>query len=266
MGQIAAVALKHINMINFYRKIRKKMADDNKPLKYARYAIGEIVLVVIGILIALSLNNWNENRKINKEEILILKSLHDNLNLAKIQSENNILTEEQLISALIFLLNFDSNNAELKRSVNLDSIFNHGLWAMGTDFPVINAYSDLKNTGKIGLIKNKNLREKFTDLEVSLNNLKEMTEDRLNVHQIRIDNIAENDINFVYLSKPYIPELNIENEIPNDYGLILNNSRIRNLLAIKLRMSRGVLNTNKELDLEILDLINLIETELNTKE
>ncbi len=50
-------------MINFSRKTRKKLADDNKPLKYARYAIGEIVLVVIGILIALQINNWNEQLK-----------------------------------------------------------------------------------------------------------------------------------------------------------------------------------------------------------
>jgi len=49
-------------MINFFRKIRKQFADDNKPLKYMRYAIGEIVLVVIGILIALQINNWNEDR------------------------------------------------------------------------------------------------------------------------------------------------------------------------------------------------------------
>jgi len=47
-------------MIPFFRKIRKKMADDNRPLKYMRYAVGEIVLVVIGILIALRINNWNE--------------------------------------------------------------------------------------------------------------------------------------------------------------------------------------------------------------
>ena len=50
-------------MLPFFRKIRKKMADDNRPLKYMRYAIGEIVLVVIGILIALQINNWQQNRK-----------------------------------------------------------------------------------------------------------------------------------------------------------------------------------------------------------
>ena len=44
-------------MVNFFRKTRKKMAGDNKPLKYMRYAIGEIVLVVIGILIALQIDN-----------------------------------------------------------------------------------------------------------------------------------------------------------------------------------------------------------------
>jgi len=49
-------------MINFFRKIRKQLAEDNKPLKYARYAIGEIALVVIGILIAISINNrTNQN-------------------------------------------------------------------------------------------------------------------------------------------------------------------------------------------------------------
>jgi hypothetical protein len=55
-------------MIPFFRKIRKKLADDNKPLKYMKYAIGEIILVVIGILIALQVNNWNNDR-INKKRV-----------------------------------------------------------------------------------------------------------------------------------------------------------------------------------------------------
>ena len=66
-------------MIPFFRKIRKKMADDNKPMKYMRYAIGEIVLVVIGILVALQVNNWNENRFKLNESIKLLKSLKSDL-------------------------------------------------------------------------------------------------------------------------------------------------------------------------------------------
>ena len=61
-------------MINFFRKTRKKMADDNRPIKYMRYAIGEILLVVIGILIALSINNWNEKRK---DKLLEAKYLYE---------------------------------------------------------------------------------------------------------------------------------------------------------------------------------------------
>ncbi len=63
-------------MINFFRKTRKKIADDNKPLKYIRYAIGEIVLVIIGILIALQINNWNQIEKSKSESnrlLLVLK-------------------------------------------------------------------------------------------------------------------------------------------------------------------------------------------------
>ena len=52
-------------MIKFFRKIRKNLLSEGKTGKYFKYAIGEIVLVVIGILIALSINNWNESRKEN---------------------------------------------------------------------------------------------------------------------------------------------------------------------------------------------------------
>ena len=62
-------------MINFFRKIRKQLADQNKPLKYFRYAVGEIVLVMIGILLALQVNNWNEERKDQRELRNILQSI-----------------------------------------------------------------------------------------------------------------------------------------------------------------------------------------------
>jgi len=66
-------------MIPFFRKTRKKMAEDNRPLKYMRYAIGEIVLVVIGILIALQINNWNEDQKGKKIQIRYLKRMHTDI-------------------------------------------------------------------------------------------------------------------------------------------------------------------------------------------
>jgi len=62
------------------------MADDNRPIKYMRYAIGEIALVVIGILIALQINNWNENRKVQKLETQIYTELKSDL----LQTRNNI--------------------------------------------------------------------------------------------------------------------------------------------------------------------------------
>ena len=82
-------------MINFFRKIRRKLADDNKPLKYARYAIGEIVLVVIGILIALQINNWNEWRKDREKEKIILTDLADNIkiNIQSLQNDIDLLQE-----------------------------------------------------------------------------------------------------------------------------------------------------------------------------
>jgi len=62
-------------MINFFRKIRRKRIDENKFIKYTRYAIGEIVLVVFRILIALQINTWNEGRltKIDKYKIYNMK-------------------------------------------------------------------------------------------------------------------------------------------------------------------------------------------------
>jgi len=68
-------------MINFFSKIRKKLAAENKVMAYMRYAIGEIVLVVVGILIALQINNWNEERKKENEFRFSLKQLHETISI-----------------------------------------------------------------------------------------------------------------------------------------------------------------------------------------
>lgn len=79
-------------MTPFFRRLRKQLANDNKPIQYLRYAIGEIVLVVIGILIALSINNWNQDQQNKKLEQATLKALlsefQDNRTVIKDYLEN----------------------------------------------------------------------------------------------------------------------------------------------------------------------------------
>jgi hypothetical protein len=66
-------------MIKFFRRIRFDLMEKNKTGKYLKYAIGEIVLVVIGILIALQINNWNEARKKNQKEAILIKNIVEDL-------------------------------------------------------------------------------------------------------------------------------------------------------------------------------------------
>jgi hypothetical protein len=67
-------------MTRIFRNVRQKLASENKVMAYLRYAIGEILLVVIGILIALQINNWNEHRKENVKIKTYLKSMQVDLN------------------------------------------------------------------------------------------------------------------------------------------------------------------------------------------
>ncbi|MDT0558338.1 DUF6090 family protein [Ichthyenterobacterium sp. W332] len=91
-------------MIKFFRKIRYDLMEKNKTGKYFKYAIGEIVLVVIGILIALQINTWNENRKNHKYEREVLLLINQNLKNDSIalsnelynSNESNVLTGKLL--------------------------------------------------------------------------------------------------------------------------------------------------------------------------
>ena len=77
-------------MIKFFRKIRQNLLMENKTGKYFKYAIGEIVLVVIGILIALSINNWNENRLEKNEVTSYIEQIKTELELDIIHFNNDI--------------------------------------------------------------------------------------------------------------------------------------------------------------------------------
>ena len=92
-------------MLTFFRKIRKALLGSGQTRKYIFYAIGEIALVVIGILIALQINNWNEWRKDRVQEIKILNKL-----------ERNLETIEEILRSELLELNDLNNSARIVRS------------------------------------------------------------------------------------------------------------------------------------------------------
>lgn len=96
-------------MIKFFRKIRKNLLTDGKTGKYFKYAIGEILLVVIGILIALSINNWNENKKSERQIKMHLNSLVEAINQDKEYLNQTAILHEFRSNSLIYLFKNSSN-------------------------------------------------------------------------------------------------------------------------------------------------------------
>jgi type II secretory pathway pseudopilin PulG len=86
-------------MINFFRKIREKLLTEGKTGKYLKYAIGEIVLVMIGILLAVQVNNWNEQRKDRMQRAEFLLASVAQPQLAEAQSKYQ--TAKKLIAKIV---------------------------------------------------------------------------------------------------------------------------------------------------------------------
>ena len=147
-------------MIKFFRHIRKQLLTENKFNKYLLYAIGEIVLVVIGILIALQINNWNNNR-INTEK------QKDYLIAIKNDLEKQIPLLKRLVKRCDSISNVGSNILnDYNASQNfylIDNLNNKlSLFFYAEMFPEISTtFDELKSTGQINIIKNKTVRTKI---------------------------------------------------------------------------------------------------------
>jgi len=159
-------------MINFFRKTRKQFADDNKPIKYMRYAIGEIILVVIGILIAFSLNNWNDNRKNKRKEKVILQKLKSEYISNLKQLNQKISMRKDAAESSIWLLKrFDLDDFNEKR----DSIDYHIARTLffPTYDPNTGITDELINTGNIYIINNDSIKTFLANWSASVIDLKQ---------------------------------------------------------------------------------------------
>ncbi len=237
-------------------KIFKHLRSD-----WFRYGF-ETLAVVVGIMVAFALENWRDTQKVKKEEHEILVDLLNDLRDAKQQSALLIDGELKSRDKLISALNHNSTATSLTGDFYSDSTMYLVLWSLEMEVPIINSYSDIENTGKTGLITNEQIRQRFTNLELSISNLQNQIDDRLRVQQLRIDGIAVHDYNFVRMISVRNPEYQLNNEEPNNYRKLLSDKRIRNLIGIKLNLSNSVLEYRIALDAEIQSLIDLLENEI----
>jgi len=150
-------------MIPIFRKIRKKMADDNKPLKYLRYAIGEIVLVVIGILIAVSINNWNTNRANRQLERQYLSSMTEDLKFESDGYEISILNRFQSkVDALMLAKKYAYGNHVVKDTLGfLEKVGFGGVFSIGGNYDNGSTYQELISTSNFKLIKSDSLKSEI---------------------------------------------------------------------------------------------------------
>ena len=145
-------------MIKLLRKIRYDLMAKNKTGKYFKYAIGEIVLVVIGIIIALQINNWNENRTKLKEEQNIIFNLNTEFKNNLIQLNTTVLYMSKTLKGLDSILQIMSKTISFDdKPESFDRLLNHTL--VDPQFsPSSIVLKELEGSGKLAILKNKKLK------------------------------------------------------------------------------------------------------------
>lgn len=139
-------------MITLFRRIRQKLINSGSFTEYLLYATGEILLVVIGILLALQINNWNEDRKELEFEQYILNEIHTNLQQDQEQISQSLAYRVEAQTAIEQILASSVNSV----SEEAYGEYVANLLTFERFYPIVNGYEMLKNNGLI--ITDENLR------------------------------------------------------------------------------------------------------------
>jgi len=241
-------------MIKFFRKIRYDLIENHKTGKYFKYAIGEIVLVVIGILIALQINNWNENRK-NKitEADYYCRILDDFLINEKLIDETIEITSYKVdvCKQIIVDLNTFPNNKS--------KILNNFLIGIRQNVfvPSMVAFKDLSSSGNLHLLKDIELKNRLIEHSTYLDNTLNLLAENRNENIKRLGNLesvtAFGFQEFDYLEAElgkeiisFLPSTNWTNEPKNPeflkfqdnliYNITMFLRQIQHLSALKIEL------------------------------
>ncbi len=230
--------------------------EKNKTGKYFKYAIGEIVLVVIGILIALSINNWNENRKLQNEEINLLSEVKSNLETTLQNFKIDTLYNYQTI---VFYERINHYiESDLPYNTELDSAFAAlSLWS--TPYAQSIGYKTLEGKG-LDIIKNKEIRNSIVNLyEVKLQSL---FTDIDKSEWALSDNVI---VPFVSKNIRRINKGSLNRSRPNDFESLKNNQEFINIISMLIRQRKIGLMYYRDTIRSLENLIADLDIELNSR-
>ena len=197
-------------MLRFFRQIRQRLLSENRTSKYMLYAVGEILLVVIGILIALQVNNWNEERQWRQVE----KKYFHNL-------KNDLHADIERLDQIIALGNSKVKAAQIVKVKSAgDSIgslydFSDNMQTLifVDDFrPNENTYEEMKSSGNFSTLRNDDLKLKLINLRKTYTEIQASQEHMRNDYDMFIEDYEKYiDWGKYYdLSKSNIPALDLQ--------------------------------------------------------
>ncbi len=259
-------------MIKFFRKIRYELMEKNKTGKYFKYAIGEIILVVIGILIALSINNWNTLRIEKKDERQILENLKTEFESAKEQMLYLNKIREDYLSASEEILKISNSDDEYNYQ-EIDSLLVHTIYSPTYNDPV-GSLSALTTSNRIDLISNNDLKVRLMTWPSELQDMVEgeVLENHMATNQYypilyQYSSMAEIYKWFKIFDINFDRDKNLVGIIPSkhinsNYEKLFTNAEFINVLHTRFTF----LNISKHETLLLIgkaeDIINTIESEL----
>ena len=243
-------------MIKFFRKIRQNLLSGGNIGQYFKYAIGEIVLVVVGILIALQINNWNENRKLKNEEFSLLLEVKSNMEATLNSFKNDSVFNHKTILQYEKIKHYIEEDLPYNRE--LDTAFGM-LKSWRSPYPIYTAYTTLKTKG-LDVISNASLRNKIVTM-----NEYEFT--RLITDYDKSEWILYQEVVLPFISKHL--RIYKENSTtlakPTDFEILKDNDELRNILELLINERKNGLRSYKKVMLDTKDLIESIENELNSR-
>jgi len=242
-------------MINLFRKIRKQLAEDNKPVKYLRYAIGEIFLVMVGILLALQVNNWNENRKEHILEKKIYSDLYNSLQTDSIQLVRIIDSLNTSLQAQETL--FNTSFSEIKRQNNPKKLLREISKGVFSFFPKYGVYNLITTNGSLSLLESERIKSSLVELyDYSYRRYENI--DKIADSRFSLDfaNIVGGKMELIYSNGEVISDLNLSKfEIHFEELLEV----VRSMYGITNASKNILLNIQKEVN----DLLFIIKEEID---